>query len=485
MLPWLEIRVKAASAPVNAKRRPMPGSMTPVGSLLIAPSPIQQDHRSRPARRRLRGVALLFAAVAVAALGFGPDLVAAWHRHRGQEALARRDAAAAIDAFEAALRWDRSSGESHFWLARAYRKTGDMERVRAHLRRAWNLRFPADAIEREEWLAMAQSGQMREAHPHLPELLIDPRDDGQEICEAYVNGYFVTCRFHEGLELLNVWRQEYPGDSQPYLFRAQYLAMIGDNTAAAEACREGLQREPGRYELEVLLAAYLVELHEFEEANRLLRRLMDERPDDPAILAAWSQCLVGQGRNAEAEEALARLLRIEPRHVKGRLSAAQLDLDAGRISAGLERIREVVEEHPYDLEARYLLATALQAGGDRDGAAREFARTEEGREALQTARRLWETVVTQEPFNAELRYQIGSALLEYSSPEGGAGWLRSALEIDPHHAGARQTLAAYYRETGQHDLARQLEESSPQTVSPEVPSSVETGPARQEPRVDP
>jgi Tfp pilus assembly protein PilF len=400
-------------------------------------------------------------------LACGRPLMVTWHLRQGRAALASRDAPQAVQEFGAALKWDRSRGESHFWLARAYRKSGDMEGVRRHLRSAWQLGFPADRIEREEWLAMAQSGQMREAYPQLSQLLLDPRDDGQEICEAYVNGLFVACRFHEAFELLDVWQSEYPQESQPYLFRARYQALVGDTKSAVQTCRDGLRLEPDRYELQVLLAMYLVALHDFDEADKTLLELLEKHSNDTAVLATWSECLVAQGRNQEAAGVLSRLLQIEPENVKGRLAAAQLELDAGRKTAALEQAQSIVHACPYDVEARMLLATCLQACGMREEAQAEFRRADRSRQALQDMRLLWEAVLTDQPDDVEIRYQLGITIMEHNSPEAGASWLRSVLELDPHHLGAHRALAEYYERIESHDLARKHREMAERT-EPEV-----------------
>ena len=57
-------------------------------------------------------------------------------------------------------------------------------------------------LKREELLTLAQTGQLSKAEPHLPKLLIDAREDGPEICEAFVRGYLDTFRLDRAFELL-------------------------------------------------------------------------------------------------------------------------------------------------------------------------------------------------------------------------------------------------------------------------------------------
>jgi Tfp pilus assembly protein PilF len=49
---------------------------------------------------------------------------------------------------------------------------------------------------------------------------------------------------------------------------------------------------------------------------------------------------------------------------------------------------------------------------------------------------------------AVVRYEIGTTLLEFGTPELGAKWLRTVLELQPDHQGAHRALARYYEAQG-------------------------------------
>jgi tetratricopeptide (TPR) repeat protein len=396
------------------------------------------------------------------AVGWRPAQV--WYRLReGRSALRSRDAEAALRWVTPVLSLAPENGEAHFWLARAYRRQGDMPAVRDHLHRARALGFPADQVTREEWLAMAQSGQMRDAAPHLSRLLIDPGEDGQDICEAYVNGFFLTCRFPEGLELLDVWQAEFPDDAQPYLFRGRYFSSVGNTQGAIAAYRAGLARDPDRLDLQLPLATLLVELRDFDSASQLLQSILSAAPDNIEALDRWSACLLEQGRAEDANVVLSRLLQRDTRHVRARLTRARAQSIPGRADNAVALAQAVVDERPYDLEAHYVLGRALQAAGRADEAAPHFEFVQTGRSQLQAARRLIETVVLREPDNVAARYEVGHTLLQYDAPEDGAGWLQSALDLDPRHQPSHAALAEYYTRCGNLSLAerhrRQLSSS--------------------------
>jgi len=101
----------------------------------------------------------------------------------------------ALVQLQAALRWDSADADTYFLLARAYRRLGQMRKVRVFLRRAEALGGDLHRVERERWMMWAQLGELRKSEPHLSDLMIDSRGEGKDICEAYVQGYFPICGF--------------------------------------------------------------------------------------------------------------------------------------------------------------------------------------------------------------------------------------------------------------------------------------------------
>ncbi|MEO1997613.1 MAG: tetratricopeptide repeat protein, partial [Planctomycetaceae bacterium] len=110
----------------------------------------------------------LFLIVAAAAIGCG--VIYAWKPvwigyriDRARQALDARDADSAVTWLTANVHLDPQDADTRFWLARAYRRLGRFDDVRQQIERAWKLGYPVEALQREQWLALAQSGQFREA----------------------------------------------------------------------------------------------------------------------------------------------------------------------------------------------------------------------------------------------------------------------------------------------------------------------------------
>lgn len=103
--------------------------------------------------------------------------------------------------------------------------------------------------------------------------------------------------------------------------------------------------------------AYLA-LGRLDPAERLYRRLAEERPDTPQPWLGLYWTAIEDRRFADARSAVERLAEVPGEEWTARLRAAWLLLYEDRTAAGLERFAELVGERPDDLAARQGLATA-------------------------------------------------------------------------------------------------------------------------------
>ena len=392
-----------------------------------------------------------------------------------QSLLRKRLTEQALLVLEGAATRCPDCGQLQFLIARCQRRMGRMDKVCAHLAKAAVRSFPKRELDREEWLALAQSGQMRDAQPHLSELLVNPGDDGAEICEAYVNGFFLTNQFDRAFELLAAWEAAFPQDSQPYLFRGRYQEGRANFSEAIAAYRQGLFRESGRHDFLLNLSRCLIALHEHEEASQILTHLQTEMPNDAEVHEVMGRCLLQRGETEKSRQVLNKLLNLFPKHATARLLMARCYQEERRYQDSLTLLEELAAERSFDIEVRYSFALTLQSTGDTHRAAKEFQFVTTAREAIAQARQMADTVIAKEPRNADLRYQIGAILLKYESPEAGAGWLRSALEFDPNHQLSHRALAEFYEQRGLVDFARshreQQQASKTSGKDPHVPAA--------------
>lgn len=401
--------------------------------------------------KRLLAVAFL-AGLPAAAFWGGIPLAVQFHCGRARQFLQSRDNQQALQHLRTALRLSPDQAEVFFLLARTHRRLGDMERVEPFLRQAQKLGGDPQRAQRETWLAWATSGRLRDAQPHLSELLMDMRDDGPEICAAYVQGYFTNLQPREAVQLLDAWQRDYPDDPQCYFRRGYLQQALAAWDEAAEAYRRGLALAPGETLMRARLAEVLGEMNENDEAGRQFRRCAEEMPANATILAAWAKCLTRQGDAGQARLVLQRALDKAPANFETLRQLGELELSQGNFQQALAPLQMATSQRPYDTTTRNALGKTLQALGRADEARPHLQYVAEAEEPLGRMERELRQVVNR-PQDPELRYDIGITLLKYGSPQDGVKWLLTVLQLQPGHSKAHEALGAYYASIGDRQAA--------------------------------
>ena len=399
-----------------------------------------------PQRRRTRQ--LLVASVLLLIVGMWgarPALVN-YEIWRGRSALDSRDVKSAIVYFQQAEKFDPNRAETHFLLSRAYRKLGRLERVRHHIDRARQLGYDVDKLRREQWLALAQAGQLAEAEPHLEQLLIDVGNDGAEICEAFVSGFDLNHRIEEALQWTVPWIADYPNDPQPHVRQGKIHAVTQRHKQAERDFRRALELDPDFSDAAYELGEVLLTSNNPQSALQFFQRCRSGRIDTEKRLLAQigeAQCLKRLGDSNRAYESLAEVLKANPDHPKALLEMGRLQTERGLHKDGLRYLRLAFGRNSGDVEVRYALAIALRGTGKIEEARSHFEYATKARRALLQASQL-RIEVAKNPSNVEARSKIGKIYLEYGLPESGIVWLQSVLNYQPHHRATLQALAEYY-----------------------------------------
>jgi len=378
-----------------------------------------------------------------------------------RQALRERDADKALNAVREAERLNPYSGEVHFTMARVFRRQGHLDKVHASLKKAVTLGVPRNRIRREEWLAMAQAGQMKEARPHLSELLINPGDDGPEICEAYVNGYFLTYQLADAFQLLDAWEKDYPSDAQPHVFRGTFSSKLNSWGAAATQFRKAFELAPKRIDIQLSLAAVLLITREMDEAAKLLEQAQRNRPNNPEVLLGWAQILLERGEDEQARATLERILLSEPNNDVALRILGEIHSSAENYLEALQVLEKAVAIRSTDTKARYALGAALQRVGRTNEAQQHFEFVTKSNETGQRLQKLLGKVRDDDK-DVESRFEIAELMRDTGEPRERLLWLRSIVELEPKHKAAHAELAKCFSALGkleESEKHRQLAES--------------------------
>jgi len=398
----------------------------------------------KPKARLTRRTCLLFAllAIFVVIAVISRHWLAAIPNAQARKCLTRRDEEGALGWLEFSRRLSDHHPETEFLLGRVYRRQGKMDLVREHLLRAADLGWPREGVDREQWLALAQSGQMEAAEPHLVELLQDPRGDAAEICEAYVIGSMKMHYLGIAEKLLDVWIQDFPEDSRPYYLRGVMHRNASLFNKAERDLRRALDIEPGDSAAALSLAETLYEQGRAEQAVAFFQSA-ESGPNEAAARIGRARCLRSLGRPEEARRLLEGVLSSSRMNTEALVELARLDVEGGDHQAAIDRLGPVAEKEARNREFRFVLGTALRRVGRNEEARAHLEYTAEaGRELDRAARLILQ--VAKQPRDADLRQQIGRIHLDYGLRKDGVTWLESALECDPGHKPSHGALADYY-----------------------------------------
>jgi thioredoxin-like negative regulator of GroEL len=162
-------------------------------------------------------------------------------------------------------------------------------------------------------------------------------------------------------------------------------------------------------------------LHEVEEAGRLLAILITTNPDDAGALLERGQLAVHAGQAGEAEPLLRRAAALAP---------------------------------PYQREAQRLLCRCLESEGKEEAGDGE-ARLRETEAAINRVE-LEVQQANRNPNDVALRFEIAAELMRLGREEEGAAALFLVLEQAPEHGPARAALADFFDRTGQPRRAAHL-----------------------------
>ena len=383
----------------------------------------------------------VFVVFVTAYFGIVP-LVVQFHCNRARASLDRRQDLAALKELRTALRLKQDSAEVCLLLARAHRRRGNLDRASVFLRRAEKSGGDAGRIGRETWLVSAQAGDLQSSEPHLGELLADTRNDGPDICEAYVQGYFANLRVDEAFELLDAWQRDYPDDPQSHWMEGYLCQALGMLDEAVAAYRRGLELAPQRTAMRCRLAQVLLELQETDEAMSLLKQCIRETPESSDVLTTLAGGLASQGQLTDAGSMLRHVLDDDPNDFEALRQSGEIELTRGEFERAVEFLERAIRERPHDTTTHNALGKALRTLGRDEAAQPHFDYVAEAEPSLAKLEREMRLVV-ERPKDVELRYRIGVTLLKYGSPVDGAKWLQTVLQLDPDHAATRELLAAY------------------------------------------
>ncbi len=326
-------------------------------------------------------------------------------RYYGTLALQRGETSLAIEELEAALDLHADDTPIMSALARAYHRSGDIERARVMVKAA------------------------RQTPPRRP--FDDPRFVAVQREAVNVRAYIERAkvlqeagRLDEALADLQQVLAHAPDDTPLQVALADVYIRMGEYEKAIAASRKALSSGLQIQEIHKSLAIALFKLGRFEDADLEARAGLEETPYDADLHQIRGLLLARQGRADEAIEHLEQSLLGKPDDLAARFLLARLLLDRSRFEEAITHFDRVVHARPRDVEAWNLLGAAYLRSERYDLALG----------AYETARQI-------APGNDSLARGVGAALVALRRYREAAERLRAALSVHPRAWNVANDLA--------------------------------------------
>lgn len=369
---------------------------------------------------------------------------AAAHEGLGRAADMEDDPAAAAAHYARALELQPEASGLHYALGQAYRRAGDLERARHHLERAGDRR-----VTIADPLLSSLAGESAGAQFHRMRAGEAMEDEDYETA---------TTAWRRALEVD-------PRDFSSYLGLAVALQKLGDFDGAEAVLRraveEGADDDPAaerrqRAEVHFALGGLFAVRNRDAEALPHLERAAALAPETAAFHLRLANALARQGRFADAVAGYDRVLELAAAPDPGVLEArAMAQVNLGRDGAAVADLARAVALAPADRGLRQRYATVLERSGDDDAAARQRAAAAGlgGADGVEEAARLARRQVRSGAFEEALanfrraleiadepavRYEMARVLGHLGRYDEAAAEFRRVSDAAPRHAGARR-----------------------------------------------
>jgi len=153
-----------------------------------------------------------------------------------------------------------------------------------------------------------------------------------------------------------------------------------------------LERDPNSYCFAPLSELYR-KLDMVDDAIIVAKRGCDIHPEYVGGYMALGRAYFEKGMNAEAREALERVVRVTPENLLAQRILSKIYMDAGEVAAAEESLKTILSQNPDDSESRILLDSLIRTGGVKS------------QEAAESEEEAGEAGITQ-PENAEDEFSL-------------------------------------------------------------------------------
>ncbi|UCG34147.1 MAG: tetratricopeptide repeat protein [Phycisphaerales bacterium] len=273
--------------------------------------------------------------------------------------------------WSATIQVDPDSWVANRKLADVLMKAGRAQEEAEHYRRTLAVEQREASLHANAAVAFAKIGSLDEADRHAQTALeMEPGAESNLLNAAYVKRR--RKEWDAAIGLYHKGARWHPADARFPRELGLTLALQGDHSQAVESFWQAIRLAPDDHRLYRAVAASLLELGRFQEAEDMARRALELEPDfEPAReLLISIQARAAQTAANEQSEALRLRVEAAPEDMDARLKWADALAAAWRWEEAAEQYEQVLRRDSSDTAAREGLARALIASGRRTEAVR-------------------------------------------------------------------------------------------------------------------
>ena len=185
----------------------------------------------------------------------------------------------------------------------------------------------------------------------------------------------------------------------------------------------------------VAMSESLCELRRLEDA----RSALEGCPEVAAVFATKARIEEAAGNVTAAADFAQSALELNPKNRRARLVLGRMHVGQKEFSEAIEVLQLAVEQHPFDHETRLLFGRSLLAEGDTEKGQMEIERATELKDTFLKFSDLHQDAIKQ-PFNVDLRLQLGQFAERLGKFEIAKSWYRAVLGLQPDNEMALQAI---------------------------------------------
>jgi Tfp pilus assembly protein PilF len=398
-------------------------------------------------------ISLLLGLIGLPLLIVGSLALAEYHLRQAKDNIKERDFAGAREQLDQSLSFRPGSLEVRLYAARTARRDRDYKKAKELLQIYLAKGGIPEAVELEEALSLAQSGQLAHVEKKLWVFVYEKHEDAPFVLEALAQGFMHCGRWAEATECLNRLVDFWPDDYAIYVWRGWVFQSLRLPARAEREYRQAVDLRPDQDDARLRLAEVLVLEQQYEAASKELEILSKKLPLDENVLLHMAKCRAEANQLDEAGVILYRLLARKPQHAAVLRELGYVAMKQEQWTEAEKRLRQSLRLSSRDLFTNYYLQRCLRQLGQDAEAEKVSNLVREIQEDQSRLQELFSKILTTRD-SLPLRLEAGRILLRNDQEAEGLGILESVIQEDPNNREANAILADHYDAEGKKEIAK-------------------------------